>query len=206
MKNCGRCKVRKYKDIKGSDKIITLNVSAKFDSMNNMETTSSDLKGKLGRSGKGLVTALALKTKVGSKKYKKARYAIGNVSMKDLSNIIKEFEKHFKVPYMKKTPKHEPTLSYYHIVGCITECMLRSDEYNQHVHGEYAEETAPSSNVNDTVKEKSKEIIVHEPLFENLYMDVSESDCNIVHETLLQNNSSAVLTNVIIELRDDEHI
>ena len=26
-------------------------------------------------------------------KYKKARYAIGNVSMKDLSNIIKEFEK-----------------------------------------------------------------------------------------------------------------
>ena len=28
-----------------------------------------------------------------SKKYKKARYAIGNVSEKDLSKIIKEFEK-----------------------------------------------------------------------------------------------------------------
>ena len=42
MKNCGRRKVRKHKDIRGSDKIVTLNVSAKFDSLNNMETTSSD--------------------------------------------------------------------------------------------------------------------------------------------------------------------
>ena len=65
----------------------------------------------MGRSGKGLVTALALKTKERSKKYKKARYAIGNVSMKDLSNIIKEFEKIVKVPYVKRIPKHEPTSS-----------------------------------------------------------------------------------------------
>ena len=64
MKNCGRQKVRKHKDIKGSDKIVTLNVSAKFDSLNKMKTTSSESKGKLGRSGKGLVTALAFNTKV----------------------------------------------------------------------------------------------------------------------------------------------
>ena len=93
MKNGGHRKVRKHKEIKGSDKIVTLNVSAKFDSLNKMETTSSESKGKLVRSGKGLLTALALKTKVRLKKYKKARYAIGNVSMKDLFNIIKEFEK-----------------------------------------------------------------------------------------------------------------
>ena len=89
MKNVGRRKVIKHKDIKGSGNIVTLNVSAKFDSLNNTETTSSDSKGKLGRSGKGLVTALALKTKLRSQKYKKARYAIGNVSKKDLSKIIK---------------------------------------------------------------------------------------------------------------------
>ena len=64
MKNCGRRKVSKHNEIKGSDKIVTLNVSEKFDSLNKMETTSSESKGKLGRSGKGLVTALALKTKV----------------------------------------------------------------------------------------------------------------------------------------------
>ena len=92
MKNGGCRKVRKHKEIKGSDKCVTLNISEKFDSLNKMETTSSESKIKLGRSGKVLVTALALKNKASSKKYKKARYAIENVSMKDLSNIIKEFE------------------------------------------------------------------------------------------------------------------
>ena len=76
--------------------------------------------------------------------------------MKDLSNIIKEFEKMVKVPYVERIPKQEPTYSYYHLVRCITEFMMRSDEHNRHVHGSYAEETAPSSNVNVTDKEESK--------------------------------------------------
>ena len=71
MKNCGLRKVRKHKDIKGSDKCVTLNASEKFDSLKKTETTSSKSKGKLGRSGKGLVTALALKTKVRSKNTKR---------------------------------------------------------------------------------------------------------------------------------------
>ena len=62
--------------------------------------------------------------------------------------------------------------------------MMRSDEHNWNVHGSYAEETAPSSNINFTDKDKSKEIIVHETLSENISKDVSESECNIVHETL----------------------
>ena len=57
---------------------------------------------------------------------------------------------------MKRIPKYEPTSRYYHLVGCIAECMLRSDEDNQHVHGGYAEETAPSSNINDTYEDESK--------------------------------------------------
>ena len=138
MKFFACSKVREHKDIKGGDKIVTLNVSAKFDSMNKMETTSSESKGKLGRSGKGLVTALDLKTKVRSKRYKKSSYAIGNVSMKDLSNIINEFEKIVRVPYVKSIPKYDPTSSYYHLVRCIAECMIRSDEQNRHVHGSYA--------------------------------------------------------------------
>ena len=50
MKNCGRSKVRKHKDIKGSDKCVILNIyeilniSEKFDNLNNMETTSSESK------------------------------------------------------------------------------------------------------------------------------------------------------------------
>ena len=102
----------------------------------------------MGRSGKGLVTAMACKTKVRLQKYKKARYVIGNVSEKDLSKIIKEFEKIGKLPYVKRIPKHEPTSSYSHLVIQPAKCMMRSDEHNRHVHGSYAEETAPSLNVN----------------------------------------------------------
>ena len=47
---------------------------------------------------------------------------------------------------------------------------------------------------------------MHEPLSENLSMDVSKSECNIVNESLSHNNSSDVLTNAITELKYDEHI
>ena len=82
--------------------------------------------------------------------------------------------------------------------------MIRSDEQNLNVYISYAEETAPSLNINVTDEDESEEIIVHETLCENQSMAVSESECNIVHETLLQNNSSDVPTNVITELTDDE--
>ena len=94
-------------------------ISEEFDNLDNMdrmETTSLESKVKMEGSGKWLVTALALKTTARSTKYKKSRYAIGNVSMKDLSNKINEFENFVKVPHLKKTPKHEPTLSYFHLV------------------------------------------------------------------------------------------
>ena len=73
IKNCGRRKVRKHKDIKGSDKCVTLNIyeilniSEKFYNLNKMETTFSDSKVELEGSGKGLITDLALKTKARSK-------------------------------------------------------------------------------------------------------------------------------------------
>ena len=78
--------------------------------------------------------------------------------------IIKEFEKIGKITYVKRIPKNEPTSSYYHLVQCIAECMIRSNEHNWHVNGSNAEETALSSNVNVTAKDKSKEIILHETL------------------------------------------
>ena len=49
IKICGRRKFRKRKEIKGGDKCVTLNISEKFDSLNNMETTSSESKVKLDR-------------------------------------------------------------------------------------------------------------------------------------------------------------
>ena len=69
MKHFGCHKVRKHKEIKGSDKSVTLDISSNFSSLKKMKTTSSESKGKLERSGEGLVTALDFKTKVGSQKY-----------------------------------------------------------------------------------------------------------------------------------------
>ena len=83
----------KHKEIKGSDKYVALGISLKFDSLDKMKITSSESKGKLERSGKGLINSLGFETRVRPQRYKKARYAIRNVSKKDLSKIIREFEK-----------------------------------------------------------------------------------------------------------------
>ena len=184
MRNCAQRNVRKHKEIKGIDKCVTLNIyeilniSEKFDDLKKMETTSSESKVELEGSGKELVTALAPKNKSRSKNTK--RHAIVNVSMKDLSNKIKEFEKIVKVPNLKRIPKHEPTSSYFHLVVCLGECMMRCGENNHHVPDGYEENMAPSSDVNDTDEDESNNSIVHEhfhkPSSENLSMDVSESE------------------------------
>ena len=69
---------------------------------------------------------------------------------------------------------------------------------------------APSSDVNDTDEDtdedESNNSIVHDhfdkPSSENLIMDESESECNIVNETSSQSDSS----NVNTELNYDDHI
>ena len=68
MKNCGRRNVRKHKEIRGSDKYVTLDISSKFDSLDKNKITSSESKGKLERSGKGLIASLGFKIKARSQK------------------------------------------------------------------------------------------------------------------------------------------
>ena len=63
MKNCGCRNVRKHREIKGSDKIVTLEISLKFGSLENMRITYSQPKDNLGISGKGLISSLGLKAK-----------------------------------------------------------------------------------------------------------------------------------------------
>ena len=67
----------------------------KYDSLEKINITSSESKGKSERPGKGLITSLGFKTKARSLKIKKkkARYAIGKFNEKDISKIIKKFEK-----------------------------------------------------------------------------------------------------------------
>ena len=81
MRNCGKRNFSKHRDIKDSGERVTLiayenmyeilKISEKFDNLYKMETTSSESKVKMEGSGKWLVTALALKTKARSTKYKR---------------------------------------------------------------------------------------------------------------------------------------
>ena len=88
-----RKNVKKHIGIKGSDKYVILDISFKFDSLYNMRITSSESKYSLVISVKGLITPLSIKAKTRPKKYKKSRYTIVNVSKKDLSNIVRGFQK-----------------------------------------------------------------------------------------------------------------
>ena len=76
MKNCGHRNVRKQKKIKGTDKYATFDISLEFESLNKIKIAYSDSKGKLERSGKGLITSLGFRAKLRPQKYKKESYAI----------------------------------------------------------------------------------------------------------------------------------
>ena len=111
-----------------------------------------------------MITSPGFKTKVRLNKYKKARYAIGNVSKKDPSTIVREFDKFEKLPSEKKRPKHEPTDGYFYLARQLAKCMMISDTLDWHDYGGYTEITAPSSNVYSTDKNELKRIIMHEVL------------------------------------------
>ena len=86
-----------------------MDILLKFNSLDKMRITYSEPKKYLGISGKGLITSMGIKTNVGSNKYKKVRCAITNVSMKDISMIIKEFERLPFKGYVHNTSKNKAT-------------------------------------------------------------------------------------------------
>ena len=67
-----------------------------------------------------------------AKEIKKARYAIGKVSMEDLSKIIREFEKLPYKSYERRRPKNDPTDSSFFLARHIAKCMMRADVLNLH--------------------------------------------------------------------------
>ena len=168
MKNYDSRNVSKHREIKGSEKYVTFDILLKLDSLDKMETTSSESKDNLGISGKGLITSLGLKAKVRPKKYKKEWYAIRNVSKKDLSNISRELDNLFYKSYERRRPKHEPTDSYFYLARQLVKCMTRADVLNLHVYPVRIETTAtkqiPTSHVCSTDESELKEFLVENTL------------------------------------------
>ena len=88
--------------------------------------------------------------------------------------------------------------------------MMRSGENNHHMHEGYLKDMALLSDVKDTDeykdKDESNNSIVHDlfdkPSAENLIINMSESECNIVNEISSHSDSS----NANIELNYEDHI
>ena len=53
--------------------------------------------------------------------------------MKDISNIIKEFENFPYKGYVRERPKHELADSYLYLTRQFSKCMMRADAFNSHV-------------------------------------------------------------------------
>ena len=78
----------------------------------------------MGISDKEFITSLGLKTIIRQTKIKKERFAITEVSLKDISKIIKEFK---DIPYkghVRKRLKQIPTESHLYLAIQIEKCMM----------------------------------------------------------------------------------
>ena len=137
-----------------------------------------------------MITSLGFKAKARPQKYKKARYAIGIVSEKDISKIIKDFEKIEKIPYEKKRPEHEPTESYFHLERQLANCMIISDNLNWYHHCGYTKMTAPYSNVNVMNEGESKHSIINKNLSQSCSTNEKKSKHCTVNKPLLQKCSA----------------
>ena len=126
MKKCGRHNIRKHREIKNIEQYTALNISLKFGNMNKIKITSSKPKDYSGRSGKGLITSLSVKAIWRKKNIKKAKFAISEVSLKNLSMINKEFKDVTYEGYVRKRSKQMPTDSYFYPAIQISKFMMNN--------------------------------------------------------------------------------
>ena len=158
-----------------SDNYVTLDITLKFRSMKKMRITSSEPKFIQGRSVEGLINSPGLNVKARPNKCKKVWYAIGNVSKKDLSKIIREFENLPYKIYQKKSCKYEPNDSKFYPKRQLVKCMMRDNSLNSHVYHVRTKMTAtkhiPISHICSMNKSELEEFLVDETLSQVCYTD-----------------------------------
>ena len=149
---------------------------------------------------------MGLKAKAGPKKYKKARYAIRNFSNKDLSNIIREFEKPPYESYERKSPKNEPTDSYFYQARQLENFMMRADSLNVHVYPVIREMTdmkqIPTLQIYSKDGSKLKESLVDKTWLQIYYTNVEESIGIIVYECYMEEDKSECINKNINKQRN----
>ena len=138
-----------------------------------MIITSSEPINNFGISGKGFIISLGLKVKARSKICIEARNAIVNVSKKDLSKIIREFDKLSYKRYGRSRPKHEPTYSYFYLARELVKCIMIYDALNLHVYAIRTDMTAkkqiPILHVCSTTESELEEFLVEKNSITGLF-------------------------------------
>ena len=71
-----------------------------------------------------MIISLGFKTIIRSNKIKKASFTITEVSIKDLSKIVKELKDLPYEGYVSNRYKHMPTDSYFYIARQLVKCMM----------------------------------------------------------------------------------
>ena len=98
--------------------------------------------------------------------------------MKDLSKVIKKFEKLTYMGYVRKSPKHEPTESYFYLARQLAKCMMRDyvlNSYGDPIRTEITStQQTPILHVCDSDIIKPKEILEDNSLLQVYYMDKDE--------------------------------
>ena len=90
MTSCVRQNVRKHREIKDGEHYIALEIYLKLDFLAKRKVTSSESRGYMGISGKGVTTSLDLRTKSPNKK-KKSWIAITDITNQYFRKFIKKF-------------------------------------------------------------------------------------------------------------------
>ena len=107
--------------------------------------------------------------------------------MKDLSKIIRDFEKLPYKSYERRRPKNDPTDSYFYPETKLAECNMRADALNLHVYPVRMEMAGTKQiqilNVCSTDESKSEDFLVDKTLSQVSSMDKEESKIIIVDES-----------------------
>ena len=121
-----------------------------------------------------------------------ARYAIVNVSIKDLSKIIRDFERLPNKCYERRRPKHDTTDGYFYLARQIPKCIMRSDVLNLHVYPVITEMTGarhiPISHICSIYNRKSKYFLTDENLSRVCSTDKGESKSVISNASSTENS------------------
>ena len=91
--SCGRCDVRKHRDINNGEQYIILEVYYNIDCLKKSKVTSSESKYHMGIPGKGMTTSLYISTK-GSNKKQKARFPLLALLSRVSGGFSRSFRSH----------------------------------------------------------------------------------------------------------------